>query len=830
MSERVANTSLEPQFVERIAREVGCRPQQVQAAAALFGEGATVPFVARYRKEATSGLDDAALETIARGREYYLELTTRRDTILGILAKHGKLTPELEAALRGAVTKQVLEDLYLPYKPKRKTRASQAIERGLEPLADLLIANAADRSADPEALAAPFADPLKGVPDPAAALAGARDVLAERLAETPANRANLRAVMGREAVLRTEVVEGKSAEGTVYRDYYDHREPAARVPSHRYLAMLRGEHAKLLTVAIEIDDAREADRLAASLGVPLDTPCGRQLGEAASDGYKRLLRPAITNELRAELEKNAEREAIAVFRANLEALLMQPPYGSRAVIGLDPGQRTGCKLAVVDATGKVVGHDVIRPLPPDADEKGAAELLVALARKHQVSAIAVGNGTGGRETELFARKAIREAGLGPEAPLVVIVPETGASVYSASALAREELKGLDVVVRGAVSIARRLQDPLAELVKIEPKSLGVGQYQHDVNQKALARELDVAVESVVNAVGVELNSASPALLGRVSGLNEKIARAIVARRDTAGAFAGREELLAVPGIGMKTFELAAGFLRIRGAAHPLDATAVHPERYPVVEGMAGELGVELAELVGNPALVARLELERYKDEAQALGEFTLRDIAAELERPGRDPRPDFKAPAWREDVQSLEDLKPGMELEGRVSNVTNFGAFVDVGIKRDGLVHLSELSHRRVADPRERVKVGDVVRVKVLEVDHERGRASFSMKALEPMPAHSPRPARGEHGPASREAREPRDRPRGGGRGAAPPPPRGDGGRGGARRDARSEPARGAQPREDPKAPQRNDRKPKREVAPEQHFTVEDLLKRFKSS
>jgi uncharacterized protein len=828
VSERVTNTTLEPQFVERIAREVRCRPQQVQAASQLFAEGATVPFVARYRKEATGGLDDASLETIARGREYYLELSARRDAILGILAKHGKLTPELEASLRAAVTKQVLEDLYLPYKPKRKTRAAQAIERGLEPLAELLVANAGDRSADPEALAAPYADPLKGVPDVAAALAGARDVLAERLAETSANRARLREVMAREAVLRTEVVEGKSAEGTVYRDYYDHREPAARVPSHRYLAMLRGEHAKLLSVSIEIDDEDQAKRLGASLGVPLDTPCGRQLADAAADGYKRLLRPAITNELRADLEKNAEREAITVFRANLEALLMQSPYGNRAVIGLDPGQRTGCKVAVVDATGKVVGHDVIRPLPPSADEAGAAEVLLALVRKHDASAIAVGNGTGGRETELFARKVIRDAGLGAAAPLVVIVPETGASVYSASAVAREELKGLDVVVRGAVSIARRLQDPLAELVKIEPKSLGVGQYQHDVNQKALARELDVAVESVVNAVGVELNSASPALLGRVSGLNEKIARAIVARRDTAGAFAAREELLAVPGIGMKTFELAAGFLRIRDASNPLDATAVHPERYPVVEGMAAELGVEIGELLGNPALVSRLDLARYEDESQALGAFTLRDIAAELERPGRDPRPDFKAPAWREDVQSLEDLKPGMELEGRVSNVTNFGAFVDVGVKRDGLVHLSELSHRRVADPRERVKVGDVVRVKVLEVDHERGRASFSMKALEPAPAQQQRPPRGERAPAPREP----SRGGGGGRGGAPQPGRGDGGRG-ADRDRRGGPRRDARPetpRVDPKPPQRNDRKPKRESAPEQHFTVDDLLKRFKSS
>ncbi len=831
MSTTVApNTVLEPQFVERIAREVRCRPEQVTAASNLFAEGATVPFVARYRKEMTGGLSDAALETIARGREYYLELTLRRDAILAILAKHGKLTPELEGSLRAATTKQVLEDLYLPYKPKRKTRAAQAIERGLEPLANLLLEKAVDGAANPEELAAPFADPLKGVGDVSAALAGARDVLAERFAETPANRAHLREVMFRAAVLHTRVAEGKQAEGTVYRDYYDHREPAARVPSHRYLAILRGEHAKLLEVAIEIDDEREIAWLGSSAQVPLTSPCGREIAEAASDGYKRLLRPAITNELRGELERTAEGEAIRVFRSNLEALLLQPPYGSRPVMGLDPGQRTGCKLAVVDATGRVLDHDVIRPLPPEADEAAAAQALTTLARKHRVRAIAVGNGTGGRETELFARKAIREAGLGDEAPLVVIVPETGASVYSASAVAREELKGLDVTVRGAVSIARRLQDPLAELVKIEPRSLGVGQYQHDVNQKALARELDAAVESVVNAVGVELNSASPALLARVSGLNEKVARAVVARRDAAGAFGSREELLAVPGIGIKTFELAAGFLRIRDAANPLDATAVHPERYGVVEAMAGELGVSVSELVGSPSLVARLDLGRFHDESTALGELTLRDIAAELERPGRDPRPEFKAPTWREDVQSLDDLKVGMELEGRVSNVTNFGAFVDVGIKRDGLVHLSELSHRRVADPRERVKVGDVVRVKVIEVDSERGRASFSMKALEPPPAAAPRPPRPARDTRdTRDSRESKQRPSrpapGGGRPSAP-----DQRRSGARRDER--PPKHASPPPTPaKQPPRSDRAPKKpDPTKDKHYTVEDLLKRFKSS
>jgi len=834
VSDAIPEGPLEAHFVERIAADVGCKPHQVAAAAALLAEGSTVPFIARYRKEATGGLSDAALETIARGREYYLELTLRRDTILGILAKLGKLTAELETAIRAATTKQVLEDLYLPYRPKRKTRAANARERGLEPLAALLLDKAADPAADPDALAAPFVDASKGVPDAAAALAGARDVIAEQLAERPAQRARLRTVMGREAVLRTVVAEGKEADAAVYRDYFDHREPAPRIPSHRYLAMVRGERAGLLRVEIEIDDEREQRELAAAASVPLTSSCGKHVAEAAADGYERLLRPAITTELRGELKRVAEAEAIAVFRANLEALLLQSPYGSRVVIGLDPGQRTGCKLAIVNATGKVLATGVIRPLPPKADEAGAAATVLDLVRTHHVSAIAVGNGTGGRETEIFVRKVIRDAELGDAAPLVVIVPETGASVYSASGVARQELPKLDVALRGAVSIARRLQDPLAELVKIDPKALGIGQYQHDVDERALARELDVAVESVVNGVGVELNSASVALLRRVSGLSDKVAHAIVSRRDKAGAFTARDELLAVAGVGPKTFEQAAGFLRIRGAANPLDATAVHPERYPVVQEMAAALRVDLTELLGDPGRVAQLDLARFKDETQGLGDFTLQDIAVELARPGRDPRPEFKAPAWRDDVQSLADLQVGMELEGRVSNVTNFGAFVDVGIKRDGLVHLSEISHRRVADPRERVKVGDVVRVKVLEVDRERERVSFSIKALEPPPAAPPRaprepkpahpqpaPQRSERAPReprrepSRDRGEPRRANAPGGRAPNSPPPPNQGPR--------------------PPRPERNDRpdrapKPKREQPPEQHYSLEDLMKRFKSS
>jgi uncharacterized protein len=514
---------------------------------------------------------------------------------------------------------------------------------------------------------------------------------------------------------------------------------------------------------METDDAEAEGHLARAWGVPLHTPCGEQVLAASVDGYRRLLRPSLQNEARAELRDRAEREAISVFRDNLEALLMQPPLGQRPVMGLDPGYRTGCKLAVVDSTGRVLDAGVIHAIPPGAREKEAAEALLTLARRHDVFAVAVGNGTGGRETEQFARKTFREGGLA--SLLVVIVPETGASVYSSSEVAREELPDHDVSIRGAVSIARRLQDPLAELVKIEPRSLGVGQYQHDVNQKELSQELDAAVERIVNRVGVELNSASASLLRRVSGLNERLARNLVAHRDGKGAFRSRKQLLKVTGFGPRTFELAAGFLRLRQGENPLDGTAVHPERYGLVQDMGAELGVEVRELVGNSALVARLDFSRYKSEEQGIGSFTLEDIREELQRPGRDPRPEFESPTYREDVQSLDDVQEGMILEGRVSNVANFGAFVDLGVKRDGLVHVSELSHEWVADPREVVRVGQIVKVKVTEIDRERGRIGLSIKALQeapepsrpgPRPSGKERPRPSQKGPAN---------DRGGGRG-----------------------------------------------------------------
>jgi uncharacterized protein len=744
---------LEPRFVALIASEVGCRPQQAQAAADLFVEGATVPFVARYRKEATGGLEDLQLETLFKRREYFLELAERRDAILASIAEQGKLTPELEAAIRGSLAKQELEDLYLPYKPKRRTRSQIAREKGLEPLADALLARASTRDF-PEELAAPFVDAGKGVEDAAAALAGARDILAERLAENAAERAELRRVLAVEGALRVRVLPEKAndPEAATYRDYFEHDEPGRDIPSHRLLAILRGEREGFLISDLRMDDERESERLGRSWRLPLDTPCGREIAAATADGYKRLLRPSITNEVRSEMRERAEAQAIAVFRANLEALLLQAPLGQVPVMGLDPGFRTGCKLAVVDGTGRVVATDVIHAVLPHEDWKKAARTVVGLVRKHGVRAVAVGNGTASRETEAFARKAMQEAELADsdlKSVVLAIVPETGASVYSASATAREELPDLDVALRGAVSIARRLQDPLAELVKIEPRSLGVGQYQHDVDQKSLGRELDTAVEGAVNRVGVELNSASAPLLRRVSGLSERIASAIVHHRDTNGPFRSRKTLLKVAGLGPKTFELAAGFLRIREGENPLDRTAVHPERYDVVQTMAAGLQVPVASLVGNADLVGKLDFSRFADAEHDLGKFTLEDIRNELLRPGRDPRPEFRTPEWRADVTSVKDLQVGMVLEGRVSNVANFGAFVDIGVHRDGLVHVSELTHRWVADPRDAVKVGEIVKVKVMEIDVQRERIGLSIKALQQPPAEG-RHATGSAGRSGR--------------------------------------------------------------------------------
>ncbi|NUN15329.1 MAG: RNA-binding transcriptional accessory protein [Myxococcales bacterium] len=726
---------LEPSFVSHIAAELSCKPAAVIAAAGLFAEGATVPFVARYRKEATGGLDDLALENIHKKQVYFSELAERRDAILASISTQGQLTPELEWSIRAALSKQDLEDLYLPYKPRRRTKAQIARERGLKPLADALVASVHSRKMSATAMAQDFVQEDQGVPTVEAALEGARHIIAETIAEEASYRAYLRNNLWNHGQIEVNVVPKKEAEAQVYRDWFGYSEPVKRIVSHRLLAILRGERDGFLTVSITSDDENHINHLLAVTGANAHTECATQVALAIRDGYKRLLLPQIETEIRAQARERAESEAISVFRANLEALLLQSPFGAYNVVGLDPGIRTGCKLACVDGTGKVVGTGVIYPQMSPEKAAEATKLLTQLVVRFQVRAIAIGNGTGSRETDLFVRKCLKEGGL--TEVIAVIVPETGASVYSASSVARDELPDMDVSLRGAVSIARRLQDPLAELVKIDPKSLGIGQYQHDVDEKDLAEELDRTVETAVNRVGAEVNSASVSLLRRVSGLNERTARALVKARDQNGPFSERKQLLTVSGIGPKTYELAAGFLRIRKGKNPLDATAVHPERYPVVERMASTLGVSIHQLIGNPDLIAKIRLDQFADAAQGIGKFTLADIKAELERPGRDPRPDFVAPQWREDVTSIDDVHEGLVLEGRVSNVTNFGAFVDLGIKRDGLIHLSELAHRWVSDPREIVQVGMVVKTKVIGVDRERGRVNLSMKALLPAPGPS---------------------------------------------------------------------------------------------
>jgi len=717
--------SRDERHIHAVASDVGRRPGQVVAAVALLDDGATVPFIARYRKEATGGLTDAELEEIAKRHAYHADLAQRRDAILTSLTEQGALTDELAAAVDAATSKQELEDLYLPYRPRRRTRAQAARERGLEPLADALFVSMRS-SKRPAELARPYVSDAKDVKDADEALAGARDILAERVSESPDNRAKLRDLMRREGVVTVRVVRSKEDDARVYADYFDYRERASRAASHRLLAIYRGEREGLLATSLDVDDDRVLSGLARGWDVQPRTPCGAEVMAAVADGYKRLLRPSITNEIHADLRDRAETDAIAVFRANLEALLMQAPFGQLPVMGIDPGYRTGSKVAVVDATGRVVETGVVYPGRSDRDDTAAADMLAKAAARHGVRAVAVGNGTGSREAESFARQALA----GADDAIVAVVPETGASVYSASEVAREELPTLDVSIRGAVSIARRIQDPLAELVKIDPKALGVGQYQHDVDQKRLQGELDAAVVKVTNQVGVELNTASAPLLRRVSGLSSRVATEIVRQRDATGPFKARKELLGVARLGAKAYEQAAGFLRIRDAANPLDDTAVHPERYGVVEDMARAVGVKTRELLGAPQLAADLDLSRFVDEGKQLGLFTLEDIREELSRPGRDPRPEFQTPETREDVASIDDVMEGMTRQGRVTNVTNFGAFVDIGVKRDGLVHLSELSNDWVDDPRQVVQVGQIVTAVVVDVDRERERIGLSMKAV----------------------------------------------------------------------------------------------------
>jgi uncharacterized protein len=778
-----------PSIEARIATELAVKPTQVAAAVALLDEGSTVPFIARYRKEATGGLDDVQLRALEERLVYLRELEERRTAILDSIREQGKLTPELEASVRVADTKQRLEDLYAPYKPKRRTKAQIAREAGLDVLAHALLA---DPTLDPEVEAAKFITPEfetengknPGAPDTKAALEGARQVLMEQFAEDADLVAALRAHLQEQGVVVATVAEGKEDAGAKFRDYFAYSEPYSRVAPHRALALFRGRNEDILRVSIKLPE----DVAAAEAIVKPMNPCEHRIADRfgiADRGRKAdpwLVTTArwtwtvklawqLETELFGALRERAEAEAIRVFALNLHDLLLAAPAGNRITMGLDPGLRTGVKVAVVDRTGKLVDTATIYPHVPRNDWEGALHTLGALATKHGVELVSIGNGTASRETDKLAGDLLKRH---PELKLQkVVVSEAGASVYSASELASKEFPQLDVSLRGAVSIARRLQDPLAELVKIDPKSIGVGQYQHDVSQTKLAKQLDAVVEDCVNAVGVDVNTASAPLLARISGLSSSLAENIVVHRDANGPFKSREQLKAVPRLGAKTFEQAAGFLRIPQGDNPLDASAVHPEAYPVVEKILADLKKPVAELMRDATTLKKVDAAKYTDERFGLP--TVRDILKELEKPGRDPRPEFKTATFRDGVEELSQLEAGMILEGVVTNVTNFGAFVDVGVHQDGLVHISVMSKTFVKDPRDVVKAGEIVKVKVLEVDVKRKRIALSMRLDD---------ATGSR--AERTAAAAADRP-GGAR---------DDARGGPRRDG-PRPAYGGGPRRD---------------------------------
>ena len=760
-------------IIRQIAEELRVAPSQVQAAVDLLDGGATVPFIARYRKEATNGLDDVQLRELEARLAYLRELEARREAVLKSIDEQGKLTPELTAAIVAAPTKQELEDLYLPYKPRRRTKGQIAREAGLEPLADRLFA---DPSLDPAAEATAFVQPVaEGVDFSTvpAVLDGVRDLLSERWAEDAALVQRLREWLWTEGLLRSKKVEGKNENDpdvAKFRDYFDYDEPIGRVPSHRALAVFRGRALEILEAKLVLPVEPEPGkpsvaegRIALHLGWSHQgRPADDLLRKCVAWTWRVKLSLSTERDLFARLREDAEKTAIKVFGDNLRDLLLAAPAGAKSVMGLDPGIRTGVKVAVVDVTGKLVDTATVYPHEPRRDWEGSLATLARLCMKHGVQLIAIGNGTASRETDKLAGELIKllaqhAATAGAEAPRIekVVVSEAGASVYSASEFASQEMPDVDVSLRGAASIARRLQDPLAELVKIDPKSIGVGQYQHDVNQSELARTLDAVVEDCVNAVGVDLNTASVPLLSRVSGLSPSVARAVVRWRETHGAFRSRQQLLEVSGLGAKTFEQSAGFLRIRDGENPLDMTGVHPETYPVVERMLAEARRPVQELMGRADMLRALKPELFANER--FGVITVRDILTELEKPGRDPRPDFKVARFNDGVEDIADLKEGMVLEGTVSNVAQFGAFVDLGVHQDGLVHVSQLAHKFVNDAREVVKTGDIVKVQVLEVDVARKRISLTMKL-------GAKPARAEGGgnrfePARRGYAQPPRRP-----------------------------------------------------------------------
>ncbi len=704
--------------IDKIAGELKVRAQQVQATAELLTGGATVPFIARYRKEATGTLDEVAIAAIRDRLEQLAELDKRREAIVGSLQERNLLTDELKAKLDAAETMAVLEDIYLPFRPKRRTRATIAKEKGLEPLADLLQAQQADTN--PQAEAAKYISEEKGVPSADEALAGARDILAERVSENAELREGMRKLFSEKGTIRSRVIKGKETEGAKFKDYFEWSEPVVSAPSHRVLAMRRGETEGFLMLEVAPEEST-AVAMAEKQFVTGRGPASEQVRQAVQDGYKRLLAPSMETEVRMELKKQADEAAIAVFAQNLRELLLAAPLGQKNVLALDPGYRTGCKTVVLDRQGKLLHHDVIYLTHSQREAEQAAAVVLALCDKFKIEAIAIGNGTASRETESFVRKL----GL-PASIAIVMVNESGASVYSASEVAREEFPDQDVTVRGAVSIGRRLMDPLAELVKIDPKSIGVGQYQHDVDQTGLKRGLDDVVISCVNNVGVEVNTASRQLLTYVSGLGSQLAKNIVEHRNANGPFRSRKQLMEVPRLGAKAFEQAAGFLRIRDGENALDASAVHPESYHVVERMAADAGCKVADLLRDESLRKKVEPRKYVSDTVGLP--TLNDIMQELAKPGRDPREKFEAFAFAEGVEKIEDVQPGMKLPGIVTNVTAFGAFVDIGVHQDGLVHVSQLADRFVKDPNEVVKVQQRVMVTVMEVDLERKRIALSMR------------------------------------------------------------------------------------------------------
>ncbi len=712
---------LSPDLLLEVTTSLNIPRHSLMAVIDLLNEGGTVPFIARYRKEATGNLDEVQIRDIEEKLAYFRDLMSRRETILASILEQGKLTDDLKARIEKTVDRSELEDLYLPYRPKRRTKATIARDRGLEPLA-LYIWNQQPASMAIEAFAETFVNAEKEIPSAAEALEGARHIVAEMISEDADLRKSVRHLMFEEGT----IVSRRSLDGVdeqeKFKMYYDYREPVKTIPSHRMLAVRRGETESVLYFLIELEPLRATSILRSSI-LRSSGDWTPHLEIAIEDAWKRLLNPSIQGEIRVELKKRSDTDAIQVFRDNLKNLLLAAPAGPISVLGIDPGLRTGCKVAVVDETGKFLAHDVLYLHTSKSSASGAADRLVALLAKHNVRAIAVGNGTASRETDSFVRDTLREHGL--NTIFSVTVSESGASIYSASDVARQEFPDLDLTIRGAISIARRLQDPLSELVKVDPKSIGVGQYQHDVDQRQLQQSLETVIESCVNRVGVDLNTSSWTLLRYVAGVTERIALNIVSYRDEHGRFRSRSQLTKVPGIGAKTFEQAAGFLRIREGDNPLDRTAVHPESYPVVEQIAASLGKPIAELIASPQLLTSVNVKEV-----AAGAFTVKDILDELRKPGRDPRDQFQAPSFHEGVREFADVQPDMVLEGVVTNVTKFGAFVDIGVHQDGLVHISELSNRYLKDPSEAVKAGQIVKVKVLSADQKSRRIALSMKAL----------------------------------------------------------------------------------------------------